>query len=424
MSKKLDIPVWSVLDTETSFLVPEEGWLADYMLYAGGSTDAPLIYHLGSALTALATAAANVTIVVRHHDGRVYELPMFLWSIIVGLSGDRKSRAMGLAKRLLERARASSDSPDVLLPADGSLEAWHDFMADSNNVLLYREELAFLLDQSRRGYSESTKSWLLTLHAGDSHTRVIRPKSGEGHEVNRIVIERPRLSILGGIPPDTFRVKTGRGDWRSGFLARFTFWASQREHYEDFPATNQRTETELAKWLSRVAVLSRGAIVLSHEVAAPIADWIRKEVEANRRVLPDEVYSHLIRYQDLGYRIAALFALSRITRPLLGATQQLQVQKRDVELALNVLNLLRRSTCLLFSAFSTSSEGEDENEVLNLLAHAPEPMTPVEVALKMPSLSIARARRCLEELERAGAIIQCRKLGPGRGRKPTGYRVP
>jgi len=403
--KKLAVPDWAIPDDIVADLVPDEGWLFDYLTSMTDVTDAPAIFHLGTGVTILAAAAANCDIIVEHGDGRVYEVSMQMWSCGVAPSGDRKSKAMEMGVRMLTRARASSDEPDVLLPVDGSLEAWHDTMAEgTNNVLLYRDEMAYLFDQSKRGYSEGTKSWLMTLYSGASHTRVIRPRQGEGNQVRRITIERPRLSILGGIPPDTFKDKTGRGDWKSGFLARMVFWPSSRQSYQPLPVTDHKAEMNLAKWLNRVPVRSRGKIVIPADLVHIITTWIYDEVEAKRQTMPGEVFSHLVRYQDLGFRLAALYAMSRTTKPLAAAGAVLRVQQEDMELARDTLQVLSGSAHKLFGMFQTSGDGEIEAEVLAAIVAAPDRVTLRDLQTVLPHHSISKLRRTCEELERAGVI--------------------
>jgi hypothetical protein len=424
----VQIPSWSVRDADAGELVPPDGWLHDYVEYMEGGTDAPLIYHIGCGLTALAASAANTTLCSQRSDGRLYDLPLQLWSILVGTSGDRKSRCMEVAVELFTRARETSELPDAILPSDGSMEAWHDFMAEAGcggNVLLYRDEIAFLLDQSRRGYSEGLKSWLMTLYSGRRHARVIRPRQGEGKEVRRIAIERPRLSILGGIPPDTFRAKTGRGDWRSGFLARMVFWPATRERFLEMPTSDKHSEMALARWLNRVAVRSRGRLLVPTQGAQAVSEWYYREVESQRGDLPPEVFSHLTRYQDLGLKVAALYSLSRQDKPLLSESKTISVTYEDVEMAVRLISVLKRAAYSLYATFQASGEGEVEVEVLETLSRVyPLHYSITDLQRELPHYSLKALRGTLGELMKAGLVVQGKKITDTstKGRPSVGFR--
>lgn len=209
---------WAVPDAEAEKLIPSTGFIRDYMLYLRECTDAPLIYHYGSIVTMLscATSRADIIWINPKDKSNSHKITTPIWSVLIGTSGAaRKSTCMNRVVKMMGRA---NPEPEALLPSDGSLEGWHNFLCDYPRVMLHRDELSVLFDQARRGYSEGIKNWLMEIHSGLPKRRVT-VKDQKQEEAR--IIERPRLAILGGIPPEVFDRVAVAGDWNSGFLARF-----------------------------------------------------------------------------------------------------------------------------------------------------------------------------------------------------------
>lgn len=416
-------PGWAIDDSVAKALIPG-GWIHDYVSYQEASGDAPLIYHLGSALAVLGLAVSAADFVVCKEDGGTYSIPTTMWNVLVGLSGDRKSAAMRGGMKLLERAMRQKGLGSAQLPADGSQEAWHDLMAGDpdadppeaprNGLMLFRDELAFLFDQSRRGYGEGLKSWLMMLHGGDPLSRLTK-----GTKTAR-TINRPRLGILGAIPPDTFRSKTGRSDWRSGFLARMTFWPGVRTRFMPVPGSDYGIETTLSEWLHNVPLtMAPARIVLDAENTHPVTEWILANVEGPRFEMPDDIVSHLIRYQDMAYRIAALSAVSELDY----APTEVHVEQRHVDLALRYCSIMKRAVKQLWELTRLSDEGREEAEVLARLEQEyPGRMSIEELGAELPHLSVSRLRRMLGDLMEAGIVRSVvSDRGGDRGRRKNLY---
>lgn len=430
-SNKFNQPVWSVPDSEAEAVIPNEGFIKDYLDFMRAGCDAPIMFHLGTVMTTLAAALADTDIIVRWEDKSYYKLPMLMWSVIVGLSGDRKSSCMRVGTDLLIRARSVGDHPDALLPSDGSVEALTDCLAASNNVLLYRDEIATLFDASKRGYSESTKHWLLTLESGKPYSRVTRQDTagkkkdgdddkavkGDGTSQGRI-IERPRVCILGAIPPDTFKNKSDSGDWRSGFLARCVFWPGWRERL-DKPRTNDQRETILAKWLTKFIQAHDGDLVIPEKYANAIMQWIVEEVEPLRGTMPDGLQSHLTRYQELGWRLLILYSRSRYNY----YKGPITIEDDDLERTLKLLDIMKKYTTILFRESQLSVEGTEENELITFLESCSKPQSIQGICNSRPNLSKRKVVFLLKTLTEMGIVKRIRDSSISVGRKPWVYFV-
>lgn len=378
---KLDIPDWAISDDEMEEALLPRGWITDYVNYARTVTDAPLAYHYATAVTVLLQALSHTSIRVytseadmRGAVGRHYELTTPLWTALIGLSGDRKSFAMDLGLDLLRRAVGA----EVMLPTDGSIEAWTDYVANRPNVVLHREELSFLFSQGRRSYMEGLKDWLLTLHSGRRYDRTTRRKKkatddkGMEHETGdneHVVIERPRVTTFGAIPPEVFRTKSESLDWSSGFFARFMFMPAVRVKYQQAPRRNLEIEGDLAQRLQKISqsVSETSSIRIPPDTAKIISDWAVVEIEPLRGQINDRICSHFTRYLELGYRLTAAQAASYWQ----SGEQSVLATPKHAKAARAALWALKDAMCHLFAVAVKSDERSFEDEIFEFFYRRP-----------------------------------------------------
>ena len=423
------LPKWAVSDESAAELIPESGFIHDYMTYMKGCTDAPLIYHYGVAVTILSSAVSGADILCKDSlagSKNHYVLPTPIWSALIGISGAaRKSSSMSAGIGMLTRAK-SIKQQEALLPSDGSLEGWHDFMVDHNEVLLYHDELANMFDQARRGYSEGLKHWMMEIYSGRTKTRSTvkanKEKKGDDEEGNGKTlgktISRPRLSVLGGIPPDIFVEKSSAMDWQSGFLARFVFWPGDREWFNRKPGSNATKETELARWLNKIACNVGGYIEIPEICSDRLMDWFFNEVETHRRSLAPPFYSHLVRYQDLGLRLIAMHAVARAS-----SAKKIEAVPEDADEAIKALNLLKTAANHLFQDAQKDTERSGEDNLINLLKVSSKPLNQTEISEEL-SISQATISRRLQTLFKGGVITKKKSSSHTVGMKPWVYSVP
>jgi hypothetical protein len=423
---------WAVPDAEALSIIPKVGIFPELIENLRDSTDAPVIYHIGSLLSIFSTALSQCRLYVTTEMTKdkviCKEVPLIIWSAIIGDSGDRKSAAMGRAVRILSSAKAA----DRLMPFDGSQEAWHATLGAQNNALLYREELSGLLDATMRSYSPTMRSWLLETWAGERLSRVTKSSEEE-------IIERPRLSILGGIPPTTFGEKTKREDWRSGFLARFSFFAGRRETW--MPNDTDPFIGKGVKWLSQVALASQCPIYVVPEASKLLAEWIYDEVELQRTTYRPEVLSNLQRLQDTGAKIGAILAMTGQYKPVFSpenGRSRVLVEPDTIAQVLPLLNVLKRTVVHLFGASSKNAEKQVENEVVSLLKAPPRTQKAVQRGVKhvlqessgisinsiaeLCDLTYARAHKIVQSLLQAGLVTPLMTIPSGRGRPTQLYK--
>ena len=411
----MNLPDWAVSDDIVEGLIPDYGFLSNYMEYMADCTDAPLIYHLGSALAMMTTACPYCDVLEISKEGTNIQ-PLILWIALIGVSGDRKSTAMSGAIRLLERFRSITSEKQATLTLDGSIEAWHDHLVKNPNTLGYRDELSMLFDARQKGYLKNLIPWLLELYSGDQKIRMLKTTKVNNDGIKesdekQIIIERPRVSLLGGIPPDVLVQKATAGDWASGFLARFKFFGGMRETWKMAQTRDQVKETELCRWLSRVAWRSRGHIVVSRELSNMLAEWVWSNVELPRRRREEhqDLLSQYTRFQEFAIRVCAIYAISRQFNPQLADDGKIPVDKNDMTLVIRLLEALRGSSRALFTCTQNTADRKESQEILNCInSRKDQGISRPELVDMFPQFSRATIYRRIEELKQINLIEERR----------------
>jgi len=446
-----NVPNWSISDKETEQFIPKTGFIAKYIKYQRSVSDAPLIFHYATALSILAVSSANCDVQVVGAGGKTYELPIILWIGLIASSGDRKSAAMGRGVKLLNRYRLATPDKAAILPSEGSQEAWHHFLVQCPNSLLFRDELALLFDMKKSGYLAHIRSWLLELYSGETRIRVTRPRTGQRRgggngggdvaepeeggegpvpgtganddEVVTSIIERPRVNILGGIPPETLRDKSEASDWSSGFLARFIFLGGWRDEWLDAPWNDEKLETSLCQWLHSVAYPSRGMIKIHEKGNSMITKWLWENVEEPRKAGGEDraIYSSQARFQEHAYKIAALYAMSRQTSSQAADAGKIWVDHSDVSLVLKFLDILQEKSRPLFEMSRVNRGYTETGKILTYLEAQSEPITKKALREKFSCFSGKALKSHLDELVEVGLIKEHKVRSPETGRSCKAY---
>lgn len=405
------MPSWATPQKAIDEIDLPIGFLRDFLDYVNLCTDASSAFALGTGLGILATACGKCDLVVLDENGLDNTMPIRLWQALVGNSGQRKSKVLDLGIGLLRHT-----GYDILLPDDASVEAWHDTVVDQPVSLLYQEELSGLFEAQQRSYSTGLQSWLLKLWGGTPKER--KTKSGGSKR-----IERPRLNILGAIPPDVFFGKTGSLDWRSGFLPRFLYWGGVREEWSPYVCSAPRQEMALAELLRCVHFKSDGEIVIPSESTKLLSDWFYTEVEQQSTDLLEDTYAGLLRLQEAGYVVAALVAMSRATKIVrLGPGRRFVVELSDMKTAIQILNLCKLTIESISGRANQDAISRSEESIVYYLTRQSEAVTVREIT-KSLRLSYKECRQHLLNLV-ACQVVTSEVVKTGtRGRPSTVFKI-
>ena len=413
MRKKLSspIPKWAISQQDIADVDLPIGFLRDFIDYVELCTDAPRVFALGTGLGILAVACGKCNVVVKSSDPNLESiLPIRLWQALLGTSGQRKSKVMDLGVGLLQRTNHS-----FLLPDDGSVEAWHDEMVEQPISLMYQEELSGLFDAQQRSYSNGLQSWMLKLWSGTDKDRKTK-----GGGIKSIV--RPRLNVLGAIPPDVFLKKTKSTDWRSGYLPRFLYWGGAREEWADNCYNAPKQELFLSEQLKQVHFNSDGNIIIPHLISKMLSEWFYDTIESKREDFLEDTYAGLLRLQEVGHIIAALVALSRSMRIVSKvASTRLLVLESDMSVAIKILNLCKKTIESISSRANKDGVSVIEESIVDLLIGNSAGLTAREVVSKLP-MSYDAASKHLKSLATAGIVSVTFRPGPSRGRPSNVYK--
>lgn len=194
-----------------------------YVEWAAQITDAPLVYHVGSAL-ALLGVCAPTTLEMRA-GGKV--LPSF-WSLLIGESrASRKTTAISLARDILGVSGCK-----YVGPHPGSTEGFLQSLNEAPKQLLIFGEYGDFLSKTEDGYLGPMREKLTEVYDGESQTRITVKKGS-------MKTDPPRVSLLAGVTPAYLEAHTKYDDWTGGFLARHVIFFARRE----------RTNTSYARGL-------------------------------------------------------------------------------------------------------------------------------------------------------------------------------
>lgn len=409
--KTVTLPGWAISAQEVDAINLPPGFLKDFIDYVNLCTDAPKAFALGTGLGILAVACGRCSIIVKTDDPALdRQVPIRLWQALIGASGQRKSKVMDLGVGLMERTGVP-----FLLSDDASTEAWHDTFADQPISLLHQDELSSLLESQVRSYSLGLQSWLLKLWSGTAKSRTTK-KGGT------VTIERPRLNILGAIPPDVFFKKTKSLDWKSGFLPRFLYWGGFREEWAPEAVAAPLQENALSEFLRLVCFSSEGSIVIPCKVAETISKWFYENIEQKADDMLEDTYAGLLRLQEIGHVIAALVAFSRTVFPITFSRDTwLTVAQSDADATVQILELCKRTIESISSLANKDEQAIAEDSLLGFISRKPDGVTIMNVAEKL-NMSYKTARQRLMDLQLSGLINSSNDPATGRGRPIIRYR--
>ena len=402
----------AIADDEVRALnIPEHSFLGRYLDYASNCTDAPLIYHLGVGMSILAFAAGKCDLAPMDWHGQRRDIPIRMWTGIVGTSGSRKSQAMSLGMKVLKDAGLPQGLPD-----DASTEAWHDTLSMQPISILQKEELSGLFDATQRTWSQGLTSWLLSMWEGHDKGRSTK---GRGD----VTVTRPRLNILGGIPIDVLSAKTSKRDWRSGFLPRFTFWRGQRLSWLDVYIDRPDLRRPLSNWIRWISQNRAGRIDLPYELTQPISDWFFRAVEQQQDSLHDALYSALSRMQEKALLFMGLYHISN--QMMVNGVNTKQAwhyisDGRLCSLALDTIHLLDRTVRGIYGHTSNDEAEKDEDAILKMFSNQNIKLKIGQIQ-KRAGFSRSKTYRMLQNLMEMGYLASEASLASGRGRPATTY---
>ena len=331
-------------------ILPKEGFLADYVRFAGSCTDAPDIFHVFAGLNVITTALGNK---VKMPWGN-QSLYTNLWTILIaGSSTQRKTAALNIAEDILRR----SDT-DLCLPTTFSPERLYTLLANNAVGCFFWSEMKAALAMMEKDYMRQTKEDLTNFY--DCPDYIKRELQDKG-----FIIRNPFIGILAATTLDWLIEGVKAGDITGGFLARFLF-VQVAEKTKDYPIPPMADPYEREKLVAQVTRLRAiHGTVAFHEVTKMQAEWYTAVTEAARRhEKADIIQPFISRLTTSVWKIAIALEAAR--------SGELFLKPDTMQCALNIADFLRDSiTDLLEREFHLTRDAAELERLYKLVERRP-----------------------------------------------------
>lgn len=298
-------------------LVPQTGFFPSYLDAVSRLCDAPGLYHIGSVLAVLSACAAPHAIGVSRHAGRRRNEPLFLWMLLMGESGSRKTQAIIKAKALAvwdpqNKGLGTGPLAGRARSALGSRVGLIEMLRIEPNPFVLIEEAAVWFRANRAAYMHDGAATWCEIYDGqilDSNLRDNAKAVATTEEPHEDI----RVSLLAsGATPNLMRA-TRPEDWTSGLLARVMILATDPPN--DRPGPYSWGEPALERLradLNRIVEnAKRGRCVRLEDDARQLWDGWLLDLGRRTRGLYETHAILLRRLPAFALRIAFIYALSR-----------------------------------------------------------------------------------------------------------------
>lgn len=324
-------------------------WLYEYVRHARSLTDAPLAFHVGGGLVALAGAVGSN--VWWYGGGARVQWPN-LYVLLVGPSGTRKSTAVDLPT-----APLASAVPGCLLDREFTPERFIRLLAAHPAAVLKESEFSSLLERMNSNYMNGMKQRLTDLY--DCHERYDRSVQGTGGQGELISIVKPSLSILAASTVDWLVESIGPNDMRSGFLPRFLIISSPVREPEPpggyFARSDRGVSAPLVAALHHVSTMPSTRLDFDR-VKGRLVSWAYDRTTAFWASDGSEELGGL--YNRLGHHVAKVCALLMISGGPMTNQADAVVRESVAERAILFMEWVLEGTARLFDERVTFSEFE------------------------------------------------------------------
>ena len=334
-----------------------DSFLFQYVKWACKQTDAPMAYHIGTALSILA-----VTAPVNHGAciaGPTLHANMFV--LLAGRSGeDRKSTAAGMGKALLQ-----AGAPGLIAPEPGSEQGFVDQLAEQPVQLVYYSEFgSFLAKANGGGYYEALKTRLNEVYDGGTVGR--KKANGKG-----VMIERPRVTVLGACATPYLEAYTTPVDWTGGFMGRWLVLFAHRERLyaqgtKPDPALTKALQDDLYQRVVDAGLHGSGECLGFTDAASK--RWVEWFHDVNNRDLPEYIIGVRARVSTTALKVALVLAWDY------GGVRGGQPWAIDLDVlepAIKIAELHLQSVVALSELLTESKDMRDRRRILLALKAGP-----------------------------------------------------
>ncbi len=305
-----------IADFALQDVIPTTGLFPSYIPAVSRLCDSPALYHVGALLSALSACVCPDCIGIRQHAGRQKREPLFIWNLLMGESGSRKTEALKKMRALVIR---DTENPEAgfgplaqrARSALGSRAGLIEMLKVEPCPFVLIEEVAVWFRANRAAYMHDGAATWCEIYDG----QILASNLVDNVKANATQKDEEdiRVSLFAtGATPAVMRA-TRPEDWTSGLLARVMILATDppRDRPGPFswsPVVLKRLRDELNT--IRKNAKSVGTIRLDDDARQLWDGWLL-DLGRNARGLYETHAILLRRLPAFAIRIAYLYALSR-----------------------------------------------------------------------------------------------------------------
>jgi Protein of unknown function (DUF3987) len=344
-----------ITEEEAFAAIPPDSFLSAYIAYCAACTDSNAAFHILGGLIALAqTLPTHIGIPLGDSllRGNIY-------GIVVGPSGDRKTAALKISKRMLEET-----SVGYITESPGSWEGLVEGLRERPQQCIFYEEFGVFLAQTEAGYQLPMKTMLTQVYdCGDIGRALAKSRKG--------AIKDPRVSLFGAVTPEYLERHTEPTDWEGGFFNRFlVIYANRERTFRMQPpaVTGRGALLDKLQVLASLDSFSSEPCLGYAPSAMPIWNEWYDKTQKRMHESTNNVRGALARADALVHKIALLFAWdfgdARSGKPW-------YITERELVPALAIIELHIRSVLALGERLAPSKILRDKLAVYRVIAERP-----------------------------------------------------
>lgn len=333
-------------------LLPGDCWLRRYVAWSYTQTDCPVAFALAGGLAALSS--------IQHPDAfvsvgaRIYGNQYIL---IVGESGNsRKTTAVKYAGRMISAA----DPQLVVAEPRSSVGLYDGLVMQNQQCLVYEEFGDFVAHTTHGGIASDMREALTKLYdcAPTRHQYSVRSKRPT------VVVDAPRVSLLGGVSPPLLESGVSSVDMLGGFMGRFLIIVAERVDCYPLPRTNRTEEARLQTELNAMfRARTGGEGYLSPEAERLFTEW---QYDLHRRGQTAEAWFRTMTARAPGHSIRVAMAAAMCLGEI---STDWQLKEDPMRFGIEVAELYIQSVGLLLETVCMSGFARDRKAVLaNVIA--------------------------------------------------------
>lgn len=409
VKKAQDSEVEVLLQNKSSRLITldclPEGFLRDYVRFVSPLTEAPIQYHIATALALVATVLGrNVYL----SEGATKHYPN-LYLLVIGESGiSRKSTALSLIYDFLPKI-----DPDYILGSTMSIEALLDNLRVKNCRIIVYDELKQLIINEEKSYGKGIITFFTSIWSNPPTYRV----DTKNIKYEDRTIQNPTLNILAASTPDWLQLK--ESDVLGGFLGRFLPICSSNEQ-KRIPIREKMDITQKSNLTDALRVISnvRGEYTWSKEAREIFAgyDGCKGLYDEIRDGFDQEQNKSMI--QPYWSRIDTHIRKLAIIFDACSKTPTKTITKDNLMRAFALMGYITDYYREMLGGLNFSFEGKKEKQIVDKLRTAPKQGLKHSLVMRDLNIDANTMKKLISTLEEKDVIEVVEVKG---AKKPTKY---